>query len=133
MLANNETGVLQPIEQLAKIAARHGVPLHTDAAQVVGKLPVDFQSLGVAALSLAAHKFHGPPGAGGLVIRHDVTLAPLFHGGFRKKGCAWYGDSCLGSRAPPGTRIVSHRYPIQYSSVGEPRASIRSGLKAMCQ
>jgi cysteine desulfurase len=86
MLANNETGVLQPIEQLARIANERGVPLHTDAAQYVGKLPVDFRELGVAAMSMAAHKFHGPSGIGALALRHDVTIAPQLYGGFQQSG-----------------------------------------------
>jgi cysteine desulfurase len=86
MLANNETGVLQPVGELAKIAAQAGVPLHTDAVQVVGKLPVDFEELQVAALSLSAHKFQGPPGIGALLIRNKVSLAPRFFGGFQQGG-----------------------------------------------
>ncbi len=86
MLANNETGVLQPVEQLAKLAAAAGVRLHTDAAQAVGKLPVDFRRLGVAALSCAAHKFHGPRGIGALLVRGDVKLNPQLWGGFQQQG-----------------------------------------------
>ena len=76
MLGNNETGVLQPIDELAHLASAHGVPLHTDAVQGVGKLPVSLGRLGVAALSLAAHKFHGPVGVGALVVAGDAPLAP---------------------------------------------------------
>jgi len=86
MLANNETGVLQPVAELARRAAVRGVAMHTDAAQAVGKLPVDFAALGVAALSVAAHKFHGPLGIGALVVRHDFELTPLLFGGFQQDG-----------------------------------------------
>ena len=86
MLANNETGVVQPVERLATLAAAAGVPLHTDAAQAVGKLPVDFRKLGVAALSCAAHKFHGPRGIGALLVRGEVRLEPLLWGGFHQQG-----------------------------------------------
>ena len=86
MLGNNETGVLQPIAQLAEIAAAHGVPLHTDAVQVVGKLPVGFQSLGVTALSLAAHKFHGPAGIGALLVAGNARMSPHMFGGFQQGG-----------------------------------------------
>ncbi len=86
MLGNNETGVLQPVAELAAIAAQAGVPLHTDAVQVVGKLPVDFQQLQVAALTLSAHKFHGPPGIGALLVRYGVPLAPTLFGGFQQWG-----------------------------------------------
>jgi len=86
MLGNNETGVLQPVAEAARICAVLGVPLHTDAVQVAGKLAIDFQSLGVAALSIAAHKFHGPVGIGALLVRSNVELQPMFYGGFQQMG-----------------------------------------------
>ena len=86
LLGNHETGVLQPISELAAICHRAGVPLHTDAIQVVGKLPVSFRALGVAAMSVAAHKFQGPPGIGALVVRKDVPLQPLMYGGHQQLG-----------------------------------------------
>jgi cysteine desulfurase len=86
MLGQNETGVLQPVAELAAICARSRVPLHTDACQVVGKLPVDFRGLGVDTLSAAAHKFHGPLGIGALVVRHGVTLRPQLFGGVQQEG-----------------------------------------------
>jgi len=81
MLANNETGVLQPVAEIARRCAHVNVPLHADAAQAVGKLPVDFRALGCRLMSVAAHKFHGPLGSGALFIRHGVTLEPLLRGG----------------------------------------------------
>jgi cysteine desulfurase len=84
MLASNETGVLQPVTEAAQACRSRGIPLHTDAVQVVGKLPVDFAALGVATLSCAAHKFHGPLGIGALVVRHDVPLRPLLRGGHQQ-------------------------------------------------
>ena len=86
LLGNHETGVLQPIAELASICNQAQVPLHTDAVQVVGKLPVSFRSLGVAAMSIAAHKFQGPLGIGALIVRHDVRLAPLMFGGHQQAG-----------------------------------------------
>lgn len=80
MLANNETGVVQPVVEIARRCAARGVPVHTDATQVVGKAAVDFRSLGVHLLTFAAHKFHGPPGVGGLVVRHDVPPLVGFGG-----------------------------------------------------
>ena len=84
MLASNETGVLQPVAAAAAICRRHGVHLHTDATQVVGKLPVNFTELGVDALTATAHKFHGPLGVGVLLLRHGVQLTPALHGGFQQ-------------------------------------------------
>jgi cysteine desulfurase len=86
MLANNETGVLQPVAELAEICRTRGVLIHTHATQVVGKLPVNFRELGVDALTCTAHKFHGPRGIGALVVRHGVKLEPLWQGGFQQAG-----------------------------------------------
>ena len=86
LLGSHETGVLQPIEQLAAICNRAGVPLHTDAVQVVGKLPVSFRALGVSAMSVAAHKFQGPVGIGALILRDGVPLSPLMFGGHQQEG-----------------------------------------------
>ena len=86
MLANNETGVLQPVAEIARICAAAGVPLHTDAVQVAGKLPIQFQALGASAVSVTAHKFHGPRGIGALVLREGVALDPVLFGGFQQQG-----------------------------------------------
>lgn len=84
MLGQNETGVLQPIAELATTCAKHNVLVHTDAAQVIGKIPVDFRKLGVATMTVAAHKFHGPVGIGALLVRHGVELRPQLVGGFQQ-------------------------------------------------
>ena len=86
MLANHETGVLQPIEQLAAVCRSAGVHLHTDAVAAAGKIPIDFRGLGVAALTVAAHKFQGPLGIGALIARHDVAVAPMLFGGHQQEG-----------------------------------------------
>lgn len=86
MLANNETGVLQPVESLARTCAAKSIPFHTDAIQAVGKIPVNFRELGITAMSVAPHKFHGPLGIGGLLLQHDAKLQPLFQGGFQQGG-----------------------------------------------
>ena len=81
MWGNNETGVLQPLEEVVRRCRQRGILVHTDAVQVVGKLPVRFSELGVDALSLAAHKVQGPCGIGGLLLRHGVNLRPILFGG----------------------------------------------------
>lgn len=81
MHANNEIGTLQDIPALAAVAKAAGVPFHTDATQSVGKIEVNVGKLGVDALSLSAHKFHGPKGIGALYLRKGTRLAPLMHGG----------------------------------------------------
>jgi cysteine desulfurase len=85
-LANHETGVLQPIGELAAMCNRAGVPLHTDAVAAVGKVPVSFRALNVAAMSVTAHKFQGPLGIGALVLRDGVPLSPLMFGGHQQAG-----------------------------------------------
>jgi cysteine desulfurase len=86
MLANNETGVLQPVARLASKCRQAGVPMHTDAVQAVGKIPVHFGRLQVTALTLTAHKFHGPRGVGALVLNRDARIEPLMYGGFQQAG-----------------------------------------------
>jgi cysteine desulfurase len=81
MMANNETGVIQPVEEVGKIAAEAGVLFHTDAVQAVGKIPVDVNRIGCHALSLSGHKFHAPQGVGALYVRKGARIQPLFHGG----------------------------------------------------
>ncbi|APU13362.1 MULTISPECIES: cysteine desulfurase family protein [Actinoalloteichus] len=85
MWANNEVGTINPIEQLAEIAAEYDVPLHTDAVQAVGMLPVDFGASGAGALTLTGHKLGGPIGVGALLLRRDVSCTPLLHGGGQER------------------------------------------------
>lgn len=92
MLANNETGAIQPVAELAHrfcqgpAAAQRAPLVHCDAVQAVGKIPVSFGKLGVTTLSLSAHKFNGPRGIGGLLVRKGTRLTPLFWGGHQQRG-----------------------------------------------
>ena len=83
MLANNETGVIQPISEVVRRCQTLGIPVHTDAVQAAAKLPIDFRALGVSMMSVAPHKFGGPRGIGALIVKHGVALNPLLH------GCSW--------------------------------------------
>ncbi|WAC90027.1 cysteine desulfurase family protein [Mycobacterium sp. Aquia_213] len=85
MWANNEVGTIMPIAELAAVAAEFGVPMHSDAVQAVGQLPVDFTASGLSAMSVAAHKFGGPQAVGALLLRRDVACAPLLHGGGQER------------------------------------------------
>jgi hypothetical protein len=85
MWANNEVGTVNPVRELAAIAHEFGVPMHTDAVQAVGVLPVDFAASGVDALSLTGHKLGGPIGAGVLLLGREVVLTPLLHGGGQER------------------------------------------------
>jgi cysteine desulfurase len=86
MLANNETGVIQPIRDISEICRMHGALLHCDAVQALGKIPVDFGALGVDMMSVSAHKCGGPLGAAALVVRRDLPLQPLLRGGGQELG-----------------------------------------------
>ena len=85
MWANNEVGTLQPIDEVVAIAAPHGIPVHTDAVQAVGAVPVDFAASGVDALTLTGHKLGGPYGVGALLVRREVEVTPISHGGGQER------------------------------------------------
>lgn len=85
MWANNEVGTLMPIHELSAVAAEFGIPMHSDAVQAVGQVPVDFAESGLAALSITAHKFGGPAGMGALLLRRDTACVPLLHGGGQER------------------------------------------------
>ena len=85
MWANNEVGTLQPIAEVVEIAAPYGIPVHTDAVQAIGVEPVDFAASGVDALSLTGHKVGGPYGVGALLVRRDLQVSALVHGGGQER------------------------------------------------
>ena len=86
MWANNEVGSVQPVEEIAAICLEAGVPLHVDAVQTAGRLPIDVSRVPVATLALSAHKLYGPQGVGALYVRDGVDLEPLMFGGGQEKG-----------------------------------------------
>ncbi|MFC7244488.1 cysteine desulfurase family protein [Catellatospora aurea] len=107
MWANNEVGTVQPIAELAALAAARGVPLHTDAVQAVGQVPVDYAASGVAALTLTGHKLGGPLGVGALLLGRDVACTPLLHGGGQER------DVRSGTLDVPG--IVSFACAVEHA------------------
>ena len=85
MLANNEVGTVEPLQDIAKIAKKHNVLFHSDGVQVLGKLPIDVQELGVDMMSFSAHKFYGPKGVGALYIKEGIAMKPIIAGGSQEK------------------------------------------------
>ena len=86
MASNNETGVIQPLREAAQMARSRGLPMHTDAVQAPGRMPLDARALDVDLLSISAHKFHGPKGVGALYIRRGLKFQPLLWGGGQEGG-----------------------------------------------
>ena len=85
MWANNEVGTIQPIAEVVALAAEHGIPVHSDAVQALGAVPVDFAASGVDAMSISGHKVGGPLGVGALVVRREIELTALVHGGGQER------------------------------------------------
>lgn len=96
MLANNETGVIQPIAEVAKLTKKNGAYLHTDAVQALGKINIDFHSLGVNAMTISSHKIGGPVGVGALILDKRVDIEPLLHGGGQERSLRSGTENCAG-------------------------------------
>jgi cysteine desulfurase len=126
MLGNNETGALQPVDRIAACCTEAGVPLHTDAAQVAAKLPVDFHALGTVALTITAHKFHGPRGIGALILRGGVPLQPILFGGFQQAGLR-PGSEPVELAVGMGTAL--ELWDAERSERNERIAALRDGLE----
>ncbi|GAB2682147.1 cysteine desulfurase family protein [Thalassiella azotivora] len=86
MWANNEVGTVQPVQEVVRLAAAHGVPVHSDAVQAVGALPVSFADSGLDAMTVSSHKVGGPVGAGALLLRRGLGVVPVLHGGGQERG-----------------------------------------------
>ena len=87
MHANNETGTIQPVQEIGRLSREHGIFFHTDAAQSIGKIKTDVSDLCVDFLSVAGHKLYAPKGVGALYIRNGIEIVPLIHGGGQENGC----------------------------------------------
>jgi cysteine desulfurase len=132
MWANNEVGTVQPIAELAAVCADAGVPLHSDAVQAVGHLPIDFGASGLSALSLSAHKFGGPLGVGALLIGRTVAATQLLHGGGHER------DLRSGTPNVPGAAGMAAALAVHAAALGAETARIRrlrerlvTGLRAV--
>ena len=131
MWANNEVGTVQPIAELAAVAHEFGVPLHTDAVQAVGALPVDFAASGADALTMTGHKLGGPVGAGALLLRRDIDCVPLLHGGGQER------DVRSGTLDVPGavglavaTQLAVARQAVNAERLSALRQRLVDGIRA---
>ncbi|MDQ7782918.1 MAG: cysteine desulfurase NifS [Desulfomonilaceae bacterium] len=129
MWANNETGVIFPIQRIAEAAAEHGALMHTDAVQAVGKIPMDLASTDVSLLALSGHKFHGPKGIGALYVRKGTRFSPFVIGGHQE------ADRRGGTTNVPGVvgigeaaRLALAAIHDEYQRVGAMRDRLQEGL-----
>uniref|UniRef100_A0A832I3U7 cysteine desulfurase n=1 Tax=Eiseniibacteriota bacterium TaxID=2212470 RepID=A0A832I3U7_UNCEI len=132
MWANNETGALQPVAEVAALARACGAAVHCDAVQAVGKVPVDVAHAAFDLLSFAGHKFHGPPGAAGLWVRRRTRLVPLVHGGRQERGRRAGTENVaaivgLGAAARAAAAWLADGGPARLARLGE---RLRAGLEA---
>ena len=131
MWANNEVGTIEPVAELAAIAAESGIPLHTDAVQAVGSVPVDFAASGVAALTMTGHKLGGPVGAGALVLGREITCVPLLHGGGQEREVRSGTLDVAGAVGLAlATELAVARRPVVAARVAALRAELVAGIVA---
>ncbi len=115
MHANNETGVIQPIKEIGKITKEKGIFFHIDAAQSVGKIPINVNEMGVDLLSIAGHKFYAPKGVGALYIREGINLEPLIHGANHEMGKRAGTENVAGIAALGKASQIAHENMNEYN------------------
>jgi len=131
MMANNETGTLQPIKECVQIARDQNVLFHTDAVQAVGKIPIDVEELGVDMLSLAGHKFYAPKGIGVLYIRNGVQLHSLIHGGVQERGLRAGTENLFGIAGLGKAAELANTRMLGRGSIKKMRDKLESDLFTM--
>lgn len=131
MVANNETGVLQPIQEIGEVAHKHGVLMHTDATQAIGKLPLSLTNSAIDLLSLSGHKFYGPKGVGALLVRRQVSLSAQQDGGRHERGRR------SGTLNVPGivgmgeaAQLAQRQLPTEAIRIGTLRNQLETGILA---
>ncbi len=131
MWANNEVGALQPLDDVVALARRHGVPVHADAVQAVGQVPVDFAASGLDAMTVSGHKVGGPGGVGALLARRGLDLTPVLHGGGQERGVrsGTLAAPLLASFAAALDEAVRER-PAHAARVGALRDRLVAGVRA---
>ena len=131
MLANNETGSIQPIVELANIARERGVLFHTDGVQAIGKIPIDVEELGVDLLTMSGHKFHGPKGVGALYVRKGVMLDALVSGGHQEMGLRAGTENVTGIVGFGKAAELAVDHLPQMSYVQELRGRLERGIREL--
>jgi cysteine sulfinate desulfinase/cysteine desulfurase-like protein len=129
LLANNETGAIQPVGELAALARERGALFHCDAVQAVGKIPVDVEALGVDLLTLSAHKFHGPKGMGALFVRQGVSLDPLISGGHQERGLRAGTENVLGIAGCGRAAELALKHLSESESIRDKRDRLERGIR----
>ena len=129
MHANNEIGTIQPIAEIAALAHAHGALVHTDAVQSVGKIPVDVRALGVDMLSLSAHKFNGPKGAGALWVKRGTRMLPILTGGKheRNRRAGTENVAAIGGMGVAAT-LAAKKIATEAVRVGRLRDTLEAGI-----
>ena len=128
--ANNEVGTIQPVAELAAVAAEFGVPVHVDAVSAYGYLPIDFHAIGVAALSVSAHKIGGPVGVGALVVARAAELVPLIHGGNQQRGRSGTQDAAGAVAFAAAARSATAGLPEFAESLAGLRDRLVAGIRS---
>jgi cysteine desulfurase len=131
MLANNETGVLQPVAAIGAIARKHGGLFHCDAAQAVGKIALDADFIGADLVSLSAHKLGGPPGVGALVVTGELELTPLLRGGGQEGGRRAGTENVTGIAGFAAAAVAAADEIAVYSRVRTLRDALEAGVAAV--
>jgi cysteine desulfurase len=131
MLANNETGVLQPLAAIAAIARAHGALLHCDAVQAAGKIALDADAIGADLVSLSAHKLGGPPGIGALVVTDDLELTPLLRGGGQERGRRAGTENLAGIAGFAAAAVAAAEQIVVYDRVRALRDALEAGIAAI--
>jgi len=132
MIANNETGVLQPVRRLAGLAREYGAVFHTDAVQAAGRLPLDFDDLEVQMMSLSAHKLYGPKGVGALVLDRRLVVEPLLHGGGQEQGLRGGTENVAGIVGfGKAAELARAEWRERSARLAELRARLEAGLRRL--
>lgn len=133
MAANNEIGVLQPMEEISRLCHEHGALLHSDATQAAGRISIDVDAWGVDLLSLSAHKVYGPKGIGALFVREGVSIQPILTGGGQEQGLrpgtvpaplsVGFGVAC---------RVASHQWRDDANRMSRLAQRLKTGIRRAC-